>query len=222
MLSVKGSSPLALGAHTFTFTHGSGATALTYPITINVVGPAANIDPDAPSRVDPLGVATITVSVTDAAGNNAAPTDVVIRQVEGQGLIEGQQDTGSGFAGSVAEGRTSGGEVTFTYYAPSTAGTAVFRISAKNNPGLRAADPVVITVGDANPWGATLVSGWQNVAWSAGSASIADADLGGANITAIYSWSNGTWSFYFADDAAAGLNTLRNLDSGAAYWVYVQ
>ena len=184
-------------------------------VEIQVGGPPSSISTDAPAYVEPLSSTKVTITVVDDEEVLVGAIPASVFQVEGSGKV---------IAGE-GEVTTSDGTVSFTYLAPSSPGTAVFRVTA-GTKGL--ADNVVVTIGaapeeapDAPPatWNDALVSGAQNVVWN-GDDDAAVADGAAEGVTAIWQWNGTGWDGYFpaAADVPGG-NTLETLTSGAAYWV---
>ena len=107
------------GAHTLNFQVSATVKASA---TIEVAGKPASISTDAPAMVDPASVTTITVSVWDDEDVLVGITDVTVRKVGGDGLIEDQGDGNTE--------KTANGQSKFTFIAPSTAGSSEILISA--------------------------------------------------------------------------------------------
>ena len=107
------------GEHTLNFQISS---TLKVSAVIEVAGSPSSITTDAPAMVDPASVTKITVSVWDDEDVLVGITDVKVRKVGGDGLIE---DAGDG--GTEA---TSDGQSTFTFIAPSAVGSSEILITA--------------------------------------------------------------------------------------------
>ena len=107
------------GEHTLNF---QVSAAIKASATIEVAGAPASITTDAPGRVDPGSVTEITVSVWDDEEVLVGITSVKVRKVDGGGLIEDQGDGGSEM--------TANGQSSFTFIAPSSAGSSEILISA--------------------------------------------------------------------------------------------
>ena len=188
-------------------------------VEIQVGGAPTTISTDAPEYVEPLSSTTVTISVVDDEDVPVGAVTATVDQVEGDGKVLDPEVTG-----------TSDGVARFTYLAPSTPGTAVFRITAGSGAGTIASN-VVLNIGsapeeapDAPPatWNDALVSGAQNVVWNGDDgADVADGSAEG--VTAIWQWNGTGWDGYFpaAADVPGG-NTLSSLTNGAAYWVIVE
>ena len=84
--------------------------------TVQVVGKPKSLTIAAPDSVDPRGEADITISVYDEAGNVAAPNQVTVRRIEGDGLIEPEAK------------KTKNGVAAFKFFAP-TSGAVVISAS---------------------------------------------------------------------------------------------
>ena len=109
-------------------------------VAIQVGGAPATISSDAPASVDPLSATEVTVSVVDDEGVPVGEVVTSVNQIEGSGRV---------IAGDGA-GMTSDGSVKFTYLAPQTPGTAVFRVTAGEGAG-QIASSIVITIGEVAP-----------------------------------------------------------------------
>ena len=205
------------GANTVHIAGPAADKSADVAVEIQVGGPPSSISTDAPAYVEPLSSTKVTITVVDDEEVLVGAIPASVFQVEGSGKV---------IAGE-GEVMTSDGTVSFTYLAPSSPGTAVFRVTA-GTAGL--ADNVVVTIGsapvevpDAPPatWNDELVSGAQNVVWNGDDgADVADGSAEG--VTAIWQWNGTGWDGYFpaAADVPGG-NTLSTLSNGAAYWVIV-
>ncbi|MYJ09512.1 MAG: hypothetical protein F4086_04275 [Gemmatimonadetes bacterium] len=194
------------GAHTLNF---SISAAITASATIEVAGKPNSISTDAPPSVDPASVTKVTVSVFDDEEVLVGITDVInIRKVGGDGLVE---DAGTG---------TMNGQTTFTFIAPSTAGSAEVLITAGD-----VNHRVTINIGEAPAeeaatWNKPLASGTHNLVW-VGEDGADPADAG--DVVAIWQWTGSGWVGYFSAAGDVGLaNTLTELNNGEAYWVVVE
>ena len=107
------------GEHTLNFQISASIKASA---VIEVAGKPASITTDAPEYVDPASVTTITVSVWDDEDVLVGITEVTVRKVGGDGLIEDQGEGNSEM--------TSNGQSKFTFIAPSTTGSSEILISA--------------------------------------------------------------------------------------------
>ncbi len=194
------------GVHTLNFAIG----AIKASATIEVAGKPNSISTDLSDTVDPASVTKVTVSVFDDEEVLVGITDVNVRKVGGDGLVEN--------AGT----STVNGQSTFTFIAPSSAGSAEILITAGD-----VNHRVTINIGEPAPegpaptWNKPLAAGTHNLVWNgADGADPADA---GDNIVAIWQWTGSGWDGYFADAGDVGLaNTLTELSNGEAYWVVVQ
>lgn len=106
------------GEHTLNFAIGT----IKASATIEVAGKPSSITTDAPAMVDAASVTEITVSVWDDEDVLVGITDVRVRKVGGDGLIEDQGDGGSEM--------TSDGQSKFTFIAPSAVGSSEILITA--------------------------------------------------------------------------------------------
>lgn len=204
------------GEHTLNFALGS----LKASATIEVAGKPDSITTsvDDNPTVEPSSVTEITVSVFDDENVLVGISDVKVRKVGGDGLIE---DAGEGGTESTSDGQSK-----FTFIAPSTTGSSEILITS-GAASLR----LTINVGEpaeeepegpAPTWNEPLVSGTQNVSWQGEDG--ADPSAGAAEgVTAIWRWTGDSWQGYFPDAAEVpGGNNLESLENGAAYWVIVE
>ena len=208
------------GTHTITIK----AAALPLPsqkvtVDIEVGGPPASIESDAPASVDPLSTNRITVTVLDDEGVRVGAVPISVVQVEGSGNVDKFP------GGDAAE--TSDGRATFTYLAPLSSGEAVFLVRA-GAPGQVIQSTITVAIGDAPApesatWNNELVSGQNLVVWNGEDG--ADPSAGAADgVSAIWSYNSGSgsWDGYFPSAAdVPGGNTLGSLGNGQAYVVIV-
>ncbi len=125
------------GTHTVHITGPEADRSKDVSVAIQVGGLPSQISSDAPANVDPLSSTEVTVTVVDDEGVPVGEVATSVNQIEGAGrVIVGQGDS-----------MTSDGVVKFTYLAPQTPGTAVFRVTAGEGAGEIAAS-VVITIGE--------------------------------------------------------------------------
>ena len=110
------------GVHTLNFQVSSTIKASA---TIEVAGAPASITTNAPAEVDPASVTEITVSVWDDEGVLVGITEVRVRKVGGDGLIEDAGDNG-------AE-KTVNGQSKFTYISPSSGSAEILITAGKVN-----------------------------------------------------------------------------------------
>ncbi len=103
------------GVHTLNFQISATIKASAM---IEVAGKPASITTDVTGMVDPSSVTKITVSVFDDEDVLVGITDVKIRKVGGDGLIEDAKES------------TTNGKATFTFIAPSSVGTSEILITA--------------------------------------------------------------------------------------------
>ena len=122
------------GVHTLNFAIGS----IKASTEIEVAGKPHSISTDAPDPIEPGSVTKITVSVFDDEDVLVGITSVKVRKVGGDGLIE---DAGDG-----GEEMTSNGQSSFTFIAPSSAGTAEILITAGT-----VNERVTLNIGEAMP-----------------------------------------------------------------------
>ncbi len=189
--------------------------------TINVGGPPASIEHDAPARVDPLTEHKVTVTVTDDDGVAVGAQAIEVIAIEGQlrGTITAS-----------APATTTDGKASFSFLAPSGSGNLSFLVRAGTLPG-RIQHLIEVAVGpdpeeapDAPPatWSQPLATGTHNLVWNGDDG--ADPSAGASEgVTAIWRWNGSSWDGYFplAADVPGG-NTLESLTNGAAYWVVVE
>lgn len=115
------------GEHTLNFQISATVKASA---TIEVAGKPSSITTDAPAMVDTASVTEITVSVWDDEDVLVGITDVKVRKVGGDGLIE--DESGTDMAGNATPGveKTSDGQSKFTFIAPSAIGSSEILITA--------------------------------------------------------------------------------------------
>ena len=107
------------GEHTLNF---QVTAAIKASATIEVAGKPSSITTDAPAVIDPASVTAITVSVWDDEDVLVGITEVKVRKVGGDGLIEDEGEGGSE--------RTVDGQSKFTFIAPSAVGSSEILITA--------------------------------------------------------------------------------------------
>ena len=105
------------GPHTLHFVVDGRATVKASAV-IEVAGKPASITTDAPPMVETASVTKVTVSVFDDEDVLVGDRDVNIRKVGGDGLVEDAQMS------------TTNGKATFTFIAPSAAGSSEILITA--------------------------------------------------------------------------------------------
>ncbi len=179
---------------------GPGATATDTSkdaaVAIQVGGAPAAISSDAPANVDPLSATEVTVSVVDDEGVPVGEVVTSVNQIEGSGRV---------IAGDGA-GMTSDGAVKFTYLAPQTPGTAVFRVTAGEGAG-QIASSIVVTIGEMaaeEPPAPTesavsldLSAGGNYYSVPANSVpTTASALFDGTSVSVAWKWENGSWTSY--------------------------
>ena len=119
------------GVHTINF----ALDKLEASVDIEVAGSPASVeaDPASGSYIEPLSDNDITITVRDDEGVLVGITEVEIVKVEGDGLVEGIAGIAAveGVSPSKPNSeKTSDGVTSFTFTAPLSAGTTIFRIRA--------------------------------------------------------------------------------------------
>ena len=113
------------------FRLSTAATADTASVSLEVAGAPARVETDAPDRVDPGSLTEITVTVFDDEDVKVGITNVTVRRVDGGGLIEGHDGAKDADDNAIPNTeKTSDGESTFTYIAPSSDGAVELLITA--------------------------------------------------------------------------------------------
>ena len=197
------------GEHTLNFAIGT----IKASATIEVAGKPHSISTDVTDTVDPASVEKVTVSVFDDQDVLVGITDVSIRKVGGDGLVEN--------AGT----STMNGTTSFTFIAPSTPGSAEILITAGT-----VNHRVTITIGEPPAeepegppptWSQELVSGTHNIAWIGEDGAPVSAGVA-EGVSAIWQWNGSTWLGYFPTAVGVpGGNNLESLSHNAAYFVIV-
>ena len=119
------------GLWTLNFRLSTAAGADTASVSLEVAGAPARIETDAPDRVDPGSQTEITVTVFDDEDVKVGITNVTVRTVDGGGLIEGHDGAVDADDNAIPNTeKTSDGESTFTYIAPSSDGAVELLITA--------------------------------------------------------------------------------------------
>lgn len=203
------------GAHTINFAISATVTASA---TIEVAGKPDSVSTDAPARVETASVTEVVVSVFDDEEVLVGITDVNIRKVGGDGLVEN--------AGT----STTNGQTKFTFIAPSTPGSAEVLITAGavNHRVTIAIGPEPEPVeeepeGPAPTWSSPIVSGWNNVTWQ-GEDGASVADNVDDSVSSVHQWNVGSqrWNSWFsgAEGVPTTVNDFSELENGGVYWVY--
>ena len=137
------------GTHTVTIGGPADDGSKNISVAIQVGGAPASITSDAPASVDPLSSTKITVTVLDDEGVPVGAVATTVHKIEGAGTIIG---------GPGADAMTSDGQVSFTFLAPSTAGTAVFHVTAGTPNVDQITGTIVLTVGEPAAEAADAIS----------------------------------------------------------------
>ena len=136
----------ARGTHTITIVAGTSGTSPRgvneVSVEIQVGGPPASIESDAPERIDPSSEITVNVTVVDDEGVRVGGTKIEVFQTAGDGKIITE-----------IKSRTSDGRAKFTYLAPSTPGVAEFlvRTRADSNDAVTASLPIIVQIAEEAP-----------------------------------------------------------------------
>ena len=135
----------ARGTHTITLV--ANATGGTSPkgvneavVEIQVGGPAASIESDAPERIDPSDEITVNVTVVDDENVRVGKVTIEVIQTAGDGKIITE-----------AAASTSDGRAKFTYLAPSTPGVVEFLVRTKDGSKVTAKLPIIIAIAEEAP-----------------------------------------------------------------------
>ena len=135
------------GTWTLNFRLSTAAGADTASVSLEVAGAPASITTNAPDRVDPGSQTEITVTVFDDEDVKVGITNVTVRKVDGGGLIEGHDGAADANGDAIPNTeKTSDGQSTFTYIAPSSDGAVELLVTAG-----KASRRVSLNIGEAMP-----------------------------------------------------------------------
>ena len=190
------------GAHTLNFASGD----LKASTKIVVSGPPATITSDAPATLAPSDEVKVTVTVVDDASEPVGAVKISVIQTAGDGAIVTEMAA-----------KTSDGEASFSYLAPSTPGVVEFLVRTRDSDDkVTAKLPIVISVEapappEPEPPAMGTLSGSGSIRWYTGgsvsdlAAVLADACPGGHSIAVEDS--SGTWQFH-SSSAPAFVNAI--------------
>ena len=197
------------GEHTLNF----AIDTIEASATIEVAGSPHRITTDAPETVDPASVTEITVSVWDDTDVLVGITDVTVRKVGGDGLIEDQ--------GAENTEETTDGQSAFTFISPSTVGTAEILITAGEvdhrvtlNIGEPEPDepvePVLPALVELSDGAIATFVGWRG-----GETTAAQVFENVPNLTVVWKYDGSSWHSYVS--AADAPDLLKDNFSLAPY-----
>ncbi len=182
------------GGHTVTVKAAAlGSASDEVTLTISVGGAPTSITSDAPVSVDPLSTTKITYTVLDDQGVRVGAVSATLDQIDGSGKVTAGESTAM----------TADGQRSFTYRAPSSAGTAVFLVTVPVGDS-EVAHEIVVAIGaaaDAAPAAISLdlrTGGRIYAVTAEGPSTMASALFGDAVTSAWkYNQDTGAWDVVY-------------------------